>query len=69
MTKKIIILAMLLIVGILISGCASSGYDYDSRQQAPIGGGCGVQAPTGEIDCTVDSGDASFTNVDDISTF
>lgn len=64
MNKKIILLALLLFAGImLINGCGSSGYDYNQRQSAPVGGGCGVQAPLDGINCEISSDDASLSNV------
>jgi|TARA_B100001971_G_C17989561_1_gene431604 hypothetical protein len=49
MKTKTLVLGLLLVVGLLMVGCASEGSGSYQAPSGPIGGGCGIQAPAGDV--------------------
>ena len=49
MKTKTLVLGLLLVVGLLVVGCASEGSGSYQAPSGPIGGGCGIQAPLADV--------------------
>jgi|TARA_B100002003_G_C13796062_1_gene393307 hypothetical protein len=49
MKTKTLVLGLLLVVGLLMVGCASEGSGSYQAPSGPIGGGCGIQAPAEDV--------------------